>query len=99
MTSIDLSDNKIKADDRLFDLIQQAKCLYLMGNPLIREVNHYRRTLVARMKNLMYLDQRTVDREEKIMADAWLAEGDKGYRKAREEILAFRNEKRKEERK
>jgi len=61
LTSIDLTDNKIVQDDKLFDLIQQVKCLYLMGNPLVREVLHYRRTLVGKLKNLMYLDQRAVD--------------------------------------
>ncbi len=36
LTSIDLSDNKIIADEKLFDLIPQVKCLYLSGNPFVR---------------------------------------------------------------
>lgn len=36
LTSIDLSDNKIEAEERLFDLLPQVKCLYLSGNPLVR---------------------------------------------------------------
>ena len=36
LTSIDLSDNKIVADQKLLDLIPQIKCLYLGGNPFVR---------------------------------------------------------------
>lgn len=63
LTSIDLSDNKVAADEKMFDLIQQVKCLYLMGNPLVKDINHYRRTVVGKLPQLMYLDQRTVDPE------------------------------------
>ena len=61
LSSIDLSDNKILADERMFDLIKQVKCLYLTGNPLVKDTNHYRRTVVGKLPNLMYLDQRGVD--------------------------------------
>lgn len=75
MTSLDLSSNKIIADERFFGLIPQVKCLYLSDNPVIRDTNHYRRTMVGRLKKLMYLDQRAVDKEERIMAEAWIMEG------------------------
>lgn len=61
VTSIDLSDNKIEANEQLFDLLPQVRCLYLSGNPLVREIGHYRRTVVGRLTNLLYLDQRAVD--------------------------------------
>lgn len=61
LTSIDLSNNKITADPRLFDLVGQVKCLYLSGNPLVREIEHYRRVVVGKLKNLLYLDQRAVN--------------------------------------
>jgi dynein assembly factor 1 len=60
LTTIDLSCNKMIADPRLLDIIPQVKCLYLMENPLVREVEHYRRTIVGKLKNLLYLDQRAV---------------------------------------
>ena len=62
LTSLDLSDNKIIAEEQLFDLIPQIKCLYLSGNPLVREINHYRRTIIGKLFNLLYLDQRAVDK-------------------------------------
>ena len=49
LTSIDISDNKVIADEKMFDLIQQVKCLYLGGNPLVKDINHYRRTVVGRL--------------------------------------------------
>jgi len=60
LTSIDLSSNRIIADSRLFDIVSQVKCLYLSGNPLVREMEHYRRTVIGKLKNLLYLDQRAV---------------------------------------
>ena len=45
----------------MFDLIKQVKCLYLGGNPLVKDINHYRRTVVGKLPELMYLDQRRVD--------------------------------------
>jgi dynein assembly factor 1 len=63
LTAVDISDNKIEPDERLFDLLPQIKCIYLSGNPLVREIVHYRRTIVGRLPNLLYLDQRAVDKE------------------------------------
>lgn len=68
LTSIDIAENKVEPDERLFDLISQVKCLYLYGNPLVREIPHYRRTIVGKMPHLLYLDQRAVDKEERILA-------------------------------
>ncbi len=36
LTSLDISENKVEPDERLFDLISQIKCVYLSGNPLVR---------------------------------------------------------------
>ena len=46
----------------------QIKCLYLGSNPLVREVEHYRRTVVGKLKNLLYLDQRAVAEDERLIA-------------------------------
>lgn len=94
LTAIDLSDNQIVADDRLFDLVQQVKCIYLSGNPLVREITHYRRTLVGRLPCLMYLDQRAVDSEERLLAESWIKDGESGFKSARERIIAMRKQRR-----
>ena len=56
LSAIDLSDNKISADDRLYDLMKQVRLLYLIGNPLVRETKPYRRTTVGSLPTLTYLD-------------------------------------------
>lgn len=45
----------------MLNLIPQVKCLYLSGNPLVRETKHYRRVIIGALKNLLYLDQRGID--------------------------------------
>lgn len=72
LTTIDLSGNRIVADPRLFDLVGQVKCLYLGGNPLVREMEHYRRNVIGRLKNLLYLDQRAVAEDERFLAEKWV---------------------------
>jgi hypothetical protein len=98
LTSIDLSDNKLVADDRMFDLIQQVKCLYLTGNILVKDIYHYRRTVVGKLPELMYLDQRGVDPEERMLAEAWLKDGEIGFRAAKEKIMGLRKQKKMEAR-
>jgi hypothetical protein len=98
LSSIDISDNKVEPDERLFDLISQIKCIYLSGNPLVREILHCRRTIVGKLPNLLYLDQRAVDKEERILAEAWIKEGEEGFKKARESILAYRKQRKEEQR-
>lgn len=63
LTAVDFTNNQIVADERLFDILPGIKCLYLSGNPLVREINHYRRTVIGKLKKLLYLDQRAVGEE------------------------------------
>lgn len=86
LTTLDLSSNRILADERLFDLVPQAKCLYLSGNPLVREITHYRRTVVGKLKNLLYLDQRAVTEDERLLAEKWVSEGIEGMKKVKAEL-------------
>jgi hypothetical protein len=46
----------------------------------------------------MYLDQRGVDTEERMVAEAWVAEGEAGFKAAREKIVALRKQKKQEQR-
>jgi dynein assembly factor 1 len=50
------------------------RVLYLQGNPIIAEVDSYRKTVVARCKGLTYLDDRPVEPRERRLCEAW-AEG------------------------
>jgi hypothetical protein len=41
----------------------------------------------------MYVDQRGVDSEERMLAEAWVSEGESGFKAAREKIMAIRKQK------
>ena len=42
-----------------------------MGNPVVKNIRHYRKTIVSRCKQLKYLDDRPVFDEERRRVDAW----------------------------
>lgn len=87
------------ADERLFDLVPQVKCLYLSGNPLVREITHYRRTVVGKLRNLLYLDQRAVTEDERMLAQMWVSEGVDGMKKVKAELEQKKQARRQEEKK
>ena len=75
LQTLDLQHNKID-DEGVVDILAQMpdlRVLYLMGNPCVKKIKHYRRTIVSRCKNLKYLDDRPVFDEERRRTDAWAA--------------------------
>lgn len=64
-------------------MVPQIKCIYLSGNPLVREIEHYRRTVIGKLKNLLYLDQRAVGDDERLLAESWILNGEEGLKKAK----------------
>lgn len=51
------------------------KCLYLRGNPVVRNISNYRKVLIANILTLTYLDDRPVTTNERRTAEAWLKGG------------------------
>ena len=73
LQTLDIQHNKID-DVGIVDIVAQMpdlKVLYLMGNPVVKSIKHYRKTLVGRCKSLKYLDDRPVFDEERRRVDAW----------------------------
>jgi dynein assembly factor 1, axonemal len=70
---LDLSNNRIE-DIGILDVLEKMPniaVLQLQGNPVVRKISQYRKTLVSRIKSLTYLDDRPVFEDEKRCAQAW----------------------------
>ncbi len=106
LQSIDLQQNRID-DVRILELFKQLpdlRVIYLQGNPVLKKIKHYRKTLTAMIPTLRYLDDRPIFPEDRLRAEAFakgLAEGGVKAAQAAEraEIKRQREEKKaKEER-
>ena len=90
---LDIQNNEITENPEeilsLLEKIEKLKVLYLKGNDIVRLINNYRRTIIVKLKNLTYLDDRPVREEDRIGAKAYLEGGYAAEQKAREK---FRNE-------
>lgn len=67
ITSLDLSHNKLH-DVGLLEVLKKLPnlaCLYLTGNPFVSNLKNYRKTLIASLPELKYLDDRPVFETER----------------------------------
>jgi hypothetical protein len=58
----------------------------LKGNPAVRFISKYRKTLTANLKQLNYLDDRPVFEIDRLTADAWLRGGEEEEMRVRKEF-------------
>ena len=47
--------------------------LYLRGNPAVSAIRSYRKTMIAALPTLSYLDDRPIFEVERLCAEAWCA--------------------------
>jgi len=90
LSSLDISENKIDCEDKeefikLLERCKALKVLYLMGNPIVKKISMYRKTLIARLPTLTFLDDRPVFEDDRIYAEAWYTGGVEAERAARKE--------------
>ncbi|PSC73054.1 Dynein assembly factor [Micractinium conductrix] len=86
LESLDLQNNKLEEGPALLELLKglpDLKCLYLRGNPLVSSMRSYRKTVVAALPALTYLDDRPVFELERLCAEAWSLGGLEAERGAR----------------
>jgi len=89
---IELSKNQID-DPAIVDVlasIPDLRLLKLDGNPVIRKISSYRKTMIVRLKNLTYLDDRPVFEEERLTAEAWARGGVEAEKMERQRQRAFK---------
>lgn len=58
--TLDLQHNRINDVD-VVDIVaamRDLRVLYLQGNPVVKHIRHYRKTLVSECASLKYLDDR-----------------------------------------
>ena len=73
LQTLDLQHNKLK-DTSVIDVLEampDLRVVYLMGNPFIKDIPHYRKVVIGRCKYLRYLDDRPVFEEERRRVDKW----------------------------
>lgn len=88
LSNLDLKNNQIADREKVvpfFSQLQSLTALYLKGNPCIRHISKYRKTLTANIRNLNYLDDRPVFEIERLAANAWLRGGDDEEKRVRQE--------------
>lgn len=83
---MDLSNNHIKDEsivDEVLAKMPNLGVLYLQGNDFISKVKNYRKTIIHKIPNLKYLDDRPVFEDERRYVDAFFRGGIEEERKER----------------
>ena len=69
------------------------KVLYLQNNPVCKKIPSYRKTVIARIPTLTYLDDRPVFEEDRRRADAFAAGGIEAEREEMKKIKKENSDK------
>jgi hypothetical protein len=86
---LDLQHNRVE-DGGILDLLAQMpdlRVVYLQGNPCIKNIKSYRKTMIARLVHLTHLDDRPVFPDERRTAEAWFRGGLDAEKAERELIV------------
>jgi dynein assembly factor 1 len=95
VATLDLSDNHISDPEvlpQVFAKMKMLRVLYLKGNPVVRNIPNYRKTVIASLPDLKYLDDRPVFEEDRRYAEAFVAAGLEGEREMRRIIKKEKEE-------
>ncbi|CAD8096954.1 unnamed protein product [Paramecium sonneborni] len=73
ITNLDISNNFIAFERCILEIFGSTNiaCLYLKANSFVRECPDYRKTMIVKMKNLKYLDDKPVTEGERRISEAW----------------------------
>ena len=94
---IQLADNKMEDPEALdvFEELTDLRVIHLSGNPLVKKIPMYRRTIISKNKELKCLDDALISAEERRTVEAW-ARG--GKEEERAERIRINDEKKEESR-
>ena len=74
IVALDLQNNLISDENALpeiFEKMPNLKVLYLQNNPVTKKIKNYRKTIIAAIPTLTYLDDRPVFKEDRRHAEAF----------------------------
>lgn len=75
LQTLDLSYNELQDNDHVISVLEKIQglaCLYLKGVDKIREIENYRKIMIAKLMYLKYLDERPVKERERELVDDWI---------------------------
>eukprot|EP00051_Salpingoeca_urceolata_P032696 m.16939 g.16939 ORF g.16939 m.16939 type:complete len:502 (+) comp5356_c0_seq2:172-1677(+) len=83
---VDFSHNRLDDPDivEVFAAMPNLRVVNLMGNPAIKKIANYRKTLILRCPQLSYLDDRPVRDKERACTEAWARGGREAEREERD---------------
>ncbi|XP_055755523.1 dynein axonemal assembly factor 1-like [Salvelinus fontinalis] len=86
LSVLDMSHNLLDDPDILtvLERMPELRVLNLMGNEVIKKIPYYRKTMIIRLKQLTYLDDRPVFPKDRACAEAWGTAGPEGESRERE---------------
>lgn len=93
LTCVDLQGNYL-SDTAIFEEVlykmPNLRCLYLNNNKVVQRYSNYRKTVIASIPSLLYLDDRPVFEEDRRKAEAFMRGG---LEAEREEMRLIKKEK------
>ncbi len=96
ITTLDLQSNKIEDPailEEIFMNMPNLKVVYLQNNPVTSKIKNYRKTMISKLPELKYLDDRPVFVDDRRNAEAFSRGGFEEERKERDAIAAEKRAK------